>query len=427
MRFVAQSAENLASQVAAAAMVFVVTVVVARVLGPSGRGQLALLLTVPWLAAIPLEAGLGMSGVAAVTGGRMSLADLRVAISPVLILLAVGALVGQASPIVRLCGEVLPGLGSLGVRAVIAASFTTAMLSLARYMQIAGGCLHRFNVLIVVDKALLLGALLALVAANRLTADSLAIGTALAYGASAAFALVMSRLPCRFEVRVSWVSLRQLTSTGWRVALANGLQALNYRLDVLVLNLMAGVATVGVYSVATSLGSLLWYVPSAAGTVLLGRVGAKGRIQGSRMAANASQFGVVIVVVLATCLVVFGKPLIEVLFGSEFTAAYTVLLLLLPGVVALSWPKIINSYLVVYGHAGVAVLGSGIAVVATIALDLVLISRWGAGGAAVASSVAYLLFAVVFIAGFQRVTGRHWRELMPDPRSWRHMFGELVR
>lgn len=99
-----------------------------------------------------------------------------------------------------------------------------------------------------------------------------------------------------------------------------------------------------------------------------------------------------------------GRPMIDLLSGEGFTLPYGVLLMLLPGIVALTPPKVINSYLVSANHAGITVCASGLAVGMAIVLDLLLIPRWGPAGAAIASSASYALFGVV-VMGFHRLTG----------------------
>jgi O-antigen/teichoic acid export membrane protein len=240
---------------------------------------------------------------------------------------------------------------------------------------------------------------------------------ALAYGSGVVVAAIAGRVPSSIHLLAGARDAAVLIRLGWRVSLANALQALNYRLDVVIMNLVSTVSAVGLYSVAVSLGSLLWYVPSAAGTVLLSQVGTMGRQRGAVHTASVSRVVLVLTLGAAGIAALVGAPAIHLLFGAEFDSSYGVLLLLLPGVVAMSLPKVLNSYLVVMGHPGVSVRASAVAVVATVALDLLLIPRWGPAGAAVASTAAYVLAAAVFALGFRRVSALGLHDLVPTLRD----------
>ena len=67
----------------------------------------------------------------------------------------------------------------------------------------------------------------------------------------------------------SWV---ERSPSGFKGYAANGLQLLNYRLDVFVLAAVASTAAVGQYSVAVAMTSVLWLLPSALADVLYPRV-----------------------------------------------------------------------------------------------------------------------------------------------------------
>jgi O-antigen/teichoic acid export membrane protein len=56
-------------------------------------------------------------------------------------------------------------------------------------------------------------------------------------------------------------------------------------------------------------------------------------------------------------------------------------------------------------------MAAWIALIATVALDLLLIPRWGIIGAAVASSVAYSISDCAMVASYRRLTGVGLRSL----------------
>jgi O-antigen/teichoic acid export membrane protein len=404
-RFSRQVLENTGSQIIGAICAFGVSVVVSRLLGAHAQGQMTLLLTVPWLVGLPLEFGVGAAGVAAVATGRIGLRELRAALTVVTGILLVGALVAQLPPVVRVAARALPSLGGLGVRVILAASFATAAATMFRYVQVAAGRLGTFAVMSVLDRVLLLVGVLVLWKMGVLSESSMVLACAAAYGASFLAGCVASRIPTTAAWRTSAATVRLLARSGWRIALANGLQMLNYRLDVVILSALSGAAATGIYSIAGSIASLLWYLPNGAATVLLSRLGRMDAGTAPNRTAKIAGATGALVLILAALVAGIGRPAIAAIFGREFEGSYVPLLLLLPGVVALALPKVVNSYLITVGRTHVAMYASVVGVISTVALDLLLIPRWGASGAAVGSSVAYALFTVVVMAGFHRVDG----------------------
>ncbi|MBN1461505.1 MAG: polysaccharide biosynthesis C-terminal domain-containing protein [Armatimonadetes bacterium] len=375
---------------------------------------MALLLTVPWIIGIPLEWGIGASGVAAVTTGRLGLRELRQSFTVMTGLLVGGCVVTQTSPVVRLGEWLLPSLTTAGVRVVLGASFAAAGLTLFRYAQVAAGRLRMFALLAALDRILVLACVLVLWAANLLSDSSMVGACAVSYGLSFLVGCLVSGIPSKGKLATSAHAIRMLARSGWRIAVTSGLQMLNYRLDVVILSALAGAAVTGFYSVAGSVASLMWYLPNSAATVLLAGLGRmEPDVAASRTAKTAGAVAALVTLAAAIAAAV-ARPVLTGLFGPAFESAYLPLVLLLPGVILLSFPKIINSYLITIGRPGVAVCGSLVGVISTISLDLVLIPRWSATGAAVASSVAYAFFALFMLVAFHRVARLDFRAYLPS-------------
>jgi O-antigen/teichoic acid export membrane protein len=99
------------------------------------------------------------------------------------------------------------------------------------------------------------------------------------------------------------------------------------------------------------------------------------------------------------------RPFILLVFGPALLASVVPLWLLLPGIVTLTPAKVISSYLSGIGKPYYSAYISGGTVILTIALDLVLIPRFGIAGAAAASSVVYTCTAVASVTIFMRESG----------------------
>jgi O-antigen/teichoic acid export membrane protein len=188
---------------------------------------------------------------------------------------------------------------------------------------------------------------------------------------------------------------REMLAYAWHILLTNVAQKLTYRLDQLIVNLLSGPATVGLYSIAARLAEapLLgpralrqsWFATRAmAGDV---RNSIRATLAGSRklsllMAAALPPFGAA------------GALLIPVAYGQEFAGAVTPFVLLLLGTFALSVSFAFVSGLTGAGKPKRVAVASWIGLAMTVVLDLILVPPLGAEGAALASAGSYATFAV---------------------------------
>jgi len=207
--------------------------------------------------------------------------------------------------------------------------------------------------------------------------------------------------------------LREIMAYASTCYLSNFTQFLNYRLDVFIVTYFAGLKALGLYTLAVSLGQMIWLVSKAAATVLLpntaalqeaGAANAKRTAQITRVAFAIS--------LLSALLALFAAPLVPWIFGEEFRPSVAPLLWLLPGIVAFSIANVIASYLAGIGKPHLNFYVSLAGLVVTIALDLLLIPRFSIAGAAIASTLSYATSTAVIIWFFLRVSNLKLRQIL---------------
>jgi O-antigen/teichoic acid export membrane protein len=199
--------------------------------------------------------------------------------------------------------------------------------------------------------------------------------------------------------------LRQLLGFGLKGYIANLLMFFNYRLDSLIVNALLGVASVGIYSIAVAMAEVIWNMAGALSTVMFPHVASLDRKDANRLTPVVSRnvwFLTLLAVVFAA---VVGRWVIEFVFGTVMLAAAQPLLLLLPGILALSGAKVLSSYLSGIGRPIYSTYIAAGSVILTVALDLIFIPRNGIAGAAAASSVVYTLTAIATLVVFRKESG----------------------
>jgi len=190
------------------------------------------------------------------------------------------------------------------------------------------------------------------------------------------------------------------------------LQFLNYRLDHFIVSYLVGVAGVGFYVVATSLAELVWYLPDAFGFVLFPRTASSDLETARQFTPRIVRISAFATVVAALVLFLGSRLAITALYTEDYLPSLRPLWALLPGVVALSYSKVIFSDLGGRGKPFYGTLASLLSLVVTLGLDLLLIPELGIAGAAVASSLGYAANAVLAIVFYVRVTGHRLADLL---------------
>ncbi len=193
---------------------------------------------------------------------------------------------------------------------------------------------------------------------------------------------------------------------GWRTVAADGLQMANYRVDLLLVAAFASVADVGVYTVAVTAAEFLWLVPGALGRVLLVRLGGGGEVEHDVARLARSLAAVLAAAGLAGVLAV--RLLAGPLLGTGFERSWVQLLALMPGVVVLGACKPVASALLAKGLVSANLRASAAGLLVLVGSGLVLIPAHGALGAAAASSASYLATAGLVV--------RSWRRSSRAPR-----------
>jgi Membrane protein involved in the export of O-antigen and teichoic acid len=186
------------------------------------------------------------------------------------------------------------------------------------------------------------------------------------------------------------------------------------RSDVLLVRGWRGAAETGVYAVAAQVVTLLWMLPQVAGQVLFSDITRSTE----RAAATARVTGATFWLLLAACVVAaaLGYPAITLVFGARFAGAYPLLLLLLPGALALGVEITVVQYFNAHGFPVIIFKYWLWAVGVNLLINVLAIPSMGATAAAVSSSVSYALVAVLVVRLFVRESGLSLVDLVRMPR-----------
>ncbi len=190
------------------------------------------------------------------------------------------------------------------------------------------------------------------------------------------------------------------------------LQPYNQRSDIFILNYFLGPVFVGVYSVGLSLGEYLLIIPSVVCFVLLPKVASAGPGEGAKYTVSFTRrtFWLMLVSGLAVLSVL--KWLIPLVFGVAFGEARYAVYILFPGSLMLALAWILGAFFEGIGKPGVLMRANMIVFAVNISMNIMLIPAWGIKGCAAASTAAYVLSAAFLVRYFKRETGMGWLSLV---------------
>jgi O-antigen/teichoic acid export membrane protein len=231
--------------------------------------------------------------------------------------------------------------------------------------------------------------------------------------------------------------VREQLSAGVRLAPHFFFLTLNLRLDVLLVAAFVGAKQVGLYSVAVLVAELVW-VPTwaLAQATKAAQAGAERGAAGV-VTARALRVTLLVSALCALGLALAAPVILAILFGADFAPALTALWLLLPASAGMAVWRLLSVFLArlapIRVPAGIALA----ALVVNVSLNVLLIPPLGIAGAALASVAGYGCGALLALRCFRAITGLPWSELVPRradltelrelvrPRALRRRLGEL--
>lgn len=223
--------------------------------------------------------------------------------------------------------------------------------------------------------------------------------------------------------------LRRTLRYGRRIQVGSIFQLANGRLDVILMQFFRPLNQVGYYVVAQTIAELVINLANAFQSSVLPLIAHyeadPERVETTSIDSIRHHGILAAVAVLGTA--VLGPLVIFFAYGSSFAPAIGPMLVLLPGVWFLGMGIVIQGDLAGRGRPGLSSSLAGVAAAVTVVLDLVLIPPLGVYGGALASVGAYTTFGVASLIALHRVTGIPLRRLAVPDRNDVRAYTTLIR
>ncbi len=202
---------------------------------------------------------------------------------------------------------------------------------------------------------------------------------------------------------VSLPLARRILAFGTRAQLGSLMTLVNLRLDFLLLGGLAGSAVLGTYAVASRYAELLRLPPLAVYWDYYPRFARAGAATSAAQARSLVPRLGLVTVAGAAPLAVTAPFVIPFVYGAAFHPAVLAAQLLMVGLVGEGFGGVVTAFLYGTGRPGLNSVATAIGLATTVALDLLLIPRYGLLGAAAASCAAYLATTLALLGCFRLV------------------------
>jgi len=423
-----QSAQTLIFKILGTAITVAVGVLVARTLGPAGKGQAAVATTAPVMLAFLFDLGLPSAVVYFI--GQKDCKPREFFFTVSLVSIGAGSLISVACWFLRslLLASVLQGLDDRTLIPVLASVPMAMWINGMAAMILGRNYVWEFNLSVFVSPAVLL--------TGTIIGVSVLHGGVYAFVVASLCGLIARSLVSFYYVirlvgtaRVLRGDLaRDLLSYGWQSYLGSAISQLNNRVDLYLVNMLGGNWAAGIYSLGVNFAEMMYQVPEALRTVIHPKLVADTDYA-NRATPKACRQMTLILGAISLLGLAVAKPVILLLYGERFLPAILPYALLLPGVVALSQARLLFADLQSRGKPIITAYASAIGLAPKVGLTLLLVPVMGLAGAAVASSISYVITDLYSAAAFSRFSktpiGRVFLPRRSDAEVYTEAWGKL--
>lgn len=398
---------NVTARLGALAAVLAATLLLARDGGPAAVGVYVLLHVLPGLIGTVVSCGLVVAIPYFLAGPSSE--DRRLPLTVVAIAAgsgAIGALLwAAAAPLLE--ATILPGLPTWLVALAGAAVLTRLLVTSAKACSQGSDDLPGANRVIVTEELLFLPAYGALSLADARPGVAIVVALLLADVATAS--LGWARLARRGFLtgagRPSARLARQLAGYGARAQVGGLISQLNLRLDFVILGALTSPSVLGVYAIASKFAELLRVVTMAITYVMYPAFARDARQHAVARARRLLPRAGLLTAAGAVVLGAAAALVIPAVYGSAFDDAIGPARIIAAGLALEGVAAVVTAFLFGVGRPGLNSCAMTVGLAVTVALDLILIPRFGAPGAAAASACAYAATSLALVWMFSRVAG----------------------
>ncbi len=404
-------------------LTLVAGILIARYLGPDGKGILALVVLVATVLKLIGGIGIEFANVYYTSKNRRKIAEIFsnniciwiISTSSIILL---GLLLKD-----WIIHTILPNLDPAFFNFALLIFPLLLWLSFAHSMFQGLEKFREFNLLKMAEPLIKLAAIIVFVVILNMGLHGGVLSITLTYLLPTLLSVFLLLKLIKTKLRANRILLSESIKYGLKGQIGIFFQFFNYRLDVFLVNYFLDISAVGFYTVSVTLAELLWHIPNSVSLTLFPSVSARDEESAGKFTCRITRVSISVMLIGAIILGILSIYLIPSLYGERFSASILPLQILLPGVIAFGLVKILTGYLHGRGKPLYASIVTICSLVLTLIFDFLLIPQLGIIGAALATTIAYGFSLILTIYFFLKTSGlKLYNLLVPDFKALVYYF-----
>jgi len=226
--------------------------------------------------------------------------------------------------------------------------------------------------------------------------------------------LVFYRMHAQLKVRewrFNWQRAKELFSQGWLVYLGTFFALIYMKIDQIMLRWFADTAEVGQYAVAAQLSEAWYFIPTAIVASFFPRLIKLREESEARFTIRLQQlFDLLLLVALGVAVVMtfLAKPLILLVFGEQYEPSASILVIHIWAALFIFMRAALSKWILIEGVLVFSLITQGAGALVNVLANLALIPQYGGQGAAIATLVSYAAASFLSLALYKRTRPIFW-------------------
>lgn len=221
---------------------------------------------------------------------------------------------------------------------------------------------------------------------------------------------------------------KNIISYGLRAHIASVMAFLNYRFDVFILAALTDTVSVGIYTIAVTVAERLWILSSSISQVLFPRIVELENFDDdrNRLTLMVARYVLWASLVSGIIALFFADWGFAFLYGEDFRESANVFKWLLPGIISMGMAKVLGNDIGARGYPQVNSIHSVIAVVVNIICNFWLIPIYGYLGAALATSISYIVWMLIKVTYYVYKFKASWYDIFLPNQEDIRLFKKII-
>lgn len=235
----------------------------------------------------------------------------------------------------------------------------------------------------------------------------------------------------KIKVRFDKKLFKEILWFGFKGHVGNIAYHIYNRVDYFIVNFFTGATGVGYYSLSASLAEKTWFLPGPLAGTAQPRIGERSKQQSVKLVAKVSRHSILLALTVGIPLLIIVPWVIPLLYGKEYIPTVIPLLILIPGTVFVLVDQVISSYFTYQrGKPQIPSIVALVSLIIYIPFSIIMISRMGIIGAAITSTVTYMLASLIMLFLFIRDSGVSFVDVilprLSDVRDYLNWISEML-